>query len=148
MTTAVDVSQKIEEIGNMAGYKLARHPQAPETLVCPFDMGNGRSQSVYIMPVGKTPTGEDIACFMSPCAALKKGLLGSMSKNQAIDLLKRNANLVTGSFAIEKVGDKEILVVRSTQIVQTMEIEEFKFHVNIVSIIADEYEREHGTDVF
>ncbi len=148
MTTATDITQKIEEIGTMAGYKLARHPQLPDMLVCPFDMGNGRSQSVYIMPSGQTPAGEDLACFMSPCQALKKGLLGSMSKNQAVDLLKRNAGLVTGCFAIESMGDTDMLVVRSTQIVPTMEIEEFKFQVNLVALIADEYEREHGNDVF
>jgi len=148
MSTATDVSRKVEEIGTMAGFKLGRHQQIPEMIVCPFDMGQGRSQTVYITPVGQTPAGEDLVCFMSPCQTVKKGLLGSMPKNQAVDLLRRNSQLITGSFAIQQFGDTDILVVRSTQIVDTMEIEEFKFHANFVAIIADEYEREHGTDVF
>jgi hypothetical protein len=148
MTTAINVTQKIEGIANMAGYQLSHHPQIPEMLVCDFDMGNGRSQIVYIMPIGQAPDGEELVSFVSPCQRIKKGLLGSMSKNQAVDLLRRNANLIAGCFAVQKVGDVDILVVRSSQIVDTMEIEEFKFHINLVGAIADEYEREHGTDVF
>jgi hypothetical protein len=148
MTTTTNVTQKVEEIANMAGYQLGRHPQVPEMLVCNFDMGNGRSQAVYIMPIGQAPGGEEMVSFISPCQRMKKGLLGSMSKSQAVDLLKRNANLIAGCFAIQSVGDVDVLVFRSTQIVDTMEIEEFKFHLNLVGFIADEYEREHGTDVF
>ena len=40
------------------------------------------------------------------------------------------------------------MMVVSSQIVDTMEVEEFKTHVNCVALVADEYERECGHDNF
>ena len=148
MQTATQVMQKVEEIGAMAGYELSRHPNTDEMIVISYDMGNGRTQTVYVHSCGKTPEEQDLVCFMSPCQAVKKGLLKGMGKDQAIDLLRRNGQLVVGSFAIDNIDGTEILVVRSTQIVDTMEVEEFRFHANFVAIIADRYEQEHGEDVF
>ena len=148
MQTATQVMQKVEEIGAMAGYELSRHPNTDEMIVIGYDMGNGRTQTVYVHACGKTPEDQDLICFLSPCQAVRKGLLKGMGKDQAIDLLRRNGQLVVGSFAIENIDGTEILVVRSTQIVDTMEVEEFRFHANFVAIIADRYEQEHGEDVF
>ena len=148
MQTATQVMQKVEEIGAMAGFQLSRHPNIPEMIVIGYDMGNGRTQTVYVHTCGKTPEDQDLICFMSPCQAVKKGLLKGMGKDQAVDLLHRNGQLVVGSFAIADFGGTDILVVRSTQIVDTMEVEEFRFHANFVAILADRYEQEHGEDVF
>ena len=70
-TTSVAVIGKVQEIASLAGYKTSMHPQIPDMLVCPFDMGGGRSQAVYIQPCGQTPEGQDIVCFVSPCMSFK-----------------------------------------------------------------------------
>lgn len=147
-STNTNVMQKVEQIATMAGYKVQQHPQMPDMIVCPFDMGNGRSQVVYLHPCGQSFEGQDVICFMSPCMSVKKGLLKGLSKKVASNLLQRNSCLKTGAFAIVNFDNIDLLVVRSTQIVDTMEVEEFRMHVNACAVIADEYEREHGTDVF
>jgi hypothetical protein len=148
MQTTTQIMQKVEEIGAMAGFQLSHHPSIPDMIVIPYNMGNGRTQTVYVHFCGKTPEDQDLICFMSPCQAVKKGLLKGLNRDQAIDLLRRNGQLVVGSFAVQDFGGTDILVVRSTQIVDTMEVEEFRFHANFVAIIADRYEQEKGTDVF
>jgi hypothetical protein len=148
MQIATQIMQNVEEIGAMAGFQLSRHPNIPNMIVVPYNMGNGRTQTAYVHSCGKTPEDQDLICFMSPCRAVKKGLVKGMGKDQAIDLLRCNGQFVVGSFAIQNFGGDDILVVRSTQIVDTMEVEEFRFHANFVAIIADRYEQEEGTDVF
>ncbi|MBL1216237.1 MAG: hypothetical protein D8M59_01940 [Planctomycetes bacterium] len=139
--------QRVQEIGEMAGITLVQHPSC-DMLVCHFDMGGGRTQNVYIRHCGTTPDGQDVVCFMSPCMTLEKGFLKGMGKNQAIDLLQRNAQLLFARFAIQTLPDGDLLVVCSDQIVDTMEVDEFKHHLFCVGGIADNFEKEHGRDMF
>ncbi len=147
-TATTEVLRKVNEIAALAGYTVQPHDQVEDMLVCPFDMGGGRSQIVYIHPVGQTPDGMEIISFFSPCAAVKQGFLNGLSKRHAVDLLRRNGMLLGGQFAVVDFGNIDLLVVRSTQIVDTMEVEEFRMHANLVAMVADDYEREMGTDVF
>ncbi|MFG0330618.1 MAG: hypothetical protein ACF8PN_12060 [Phycisphaerales bacterium] len=141
------VIDRVKAIAEMAGFTLSKHPDC-DALVCPFDMGNGRSQSVYLTHCGATPDGHDVVSFMSPCMAIEKGLMKGVSKTMALDLLRRNSNLLFAHFAIEQMPGGEILVVTSNQIVDTMEVEEFRNHILCVASIADAFEREIGRDMF
>lgn len=142
------VLEKVTQIATMAGYTVKPIPERNFVAV-PFDMGNGRKQVVYIRYIGQTPDEQDVVSFDSPCLEVKKGWLRGLSKDKALDLLKRNANLLFGAFAIEQLeGDHDVLIVCSNQILDTMEVEEFDAHVRAVAVIADEYEKEHGQDVF
>ncbi|MCL4741182.1 MAG: hypothetical protein KJZ54_03175 [Phycisphaerales bacterium] len=145
--SCTDVLSKVEEIAGLAGYKVSRHPSGG-LLVVAFDMGRGRTQNVFIAPCGTTPDGKNVVTISSPCMAVKKGLFKGIGRAQALDLLRRNAMLTFGHFAIASAGDCEGVMVCATQIVETMEIEEFEALVNTVAIVADEYEREHGQDRF
>lgn len=145
--SCTDVLSKVEEIAGLAGYKVNRHPSG-SLLMISFDMGRGRSQNVFIVPCGTTPDGKNVVSFSSPCMAVKKGMFKGIGKAQALDLLRRNAMLKFGHFAIASAGDCEGIMACASQIVETMEIEEFEALANTVAIIADEYEREHGQDQF
>ena len=139
---------KVEEIAALAGYKVSRPAQMPDSIQVAFDMGGGRSQNVFIHHAGATAEGQDVVQFLSPCMVVKKGLFKGIGKSQALNLLNRNANLLWGYFAVTSAGDTEGVMVCSTQIVDTMEVEEFRAHVNYLAVIADGYEREHGLDQF
>jgi hypothetical protein len=142
------VLEKVSQIATMAGYTVKSMPERNFVAV-PFDMGNGRKQVVYVRYIGQTPDEHDVVSFDSPCMEVKKGWLRGLSKDRAIDLLKRNANLLFGRFAIEQIeGEDDVLIVCSTQIIDTMEVEEFDAHCRAVAVIADEYEKELGTDHF
>ena len=142
------VLEKVAQIATMAGYQVKSFPERNFVAV-PFDMGEGRKQVVYIRYIGQTPDEHDVVSFDSPCMEVKKGWLAGLSKNQAVDLLKRNASLLFGSFAIEQLeGDADVLIVCSNQILDTMEVEEFDAHCRAVAVVADDYEKELGRDEF
>jgi hypothetical protein len=144
------VLEKVSQIAAMAEMPVQRHP-SEQMLIASFDMGAGRHQLVYIRYVGETPDGHDSISFMSPCMELKKGgwFGGALTRKRAVDLLRRNAALLFGSFALYTfTGGEQVLVVVSSQIVETMEVEEFRTHLGAVAFVADHYERELGTDVF
>ena len=145
---AVEVLEKVRKISAIADYHAQPHPE-DDMLVISFDMGRGRSQMVYVRYIGQTPDGHDSVLFMSPCLELKIGLFSGLGRRRAVDLLRRNAQLRFGSFALFAFkGGTDVLMVVSSQIVDTMEVEEFKTHVNCVALVADEYERECGHDNF
>ena len=144
------VLQKVLQIGSMAGFSLEPHPTDRGTLTAGFDMGNGRKQMVFVRYTGTTPDGQNCICFWSPCMQLKKGgLFGhQMGKGQAIELLRRNSMLAFGAFALINFDSADVLAVMSSQIVETMEVEEFKTHISCVALAADAYEMEVGKDEF
>lgn len=147
---SAEVLERVSQVADKADFKLHPHPNG-SVLMVKFNMGDGRSQTVYIEHTGKTFDGQDCVTFMSPCKVLKKERIlgGGLNKNQVMDLLRRNAKLHFGSFALETFeGRNDVLVVMSSQIVETMDVEEFKTHVSFVAYAADEYERECGQDVF
>ena len=144
------VLQKVLQIASMAGFNVEPHPNARDTLAAGFDMGGGRKQMVFIRYTGTTPDGHNTICFWSPCMQLKKGgLFGhQLGKTQAIDLLRRNSMLAFGAFALINFDSRDLLAVMSSQIVETMEVEEFKTHISFVALAADAYEQEIGKDEF
>lgn len=144
---ADQILDQLKQIGSMAGYELQMHENG-DMLVTPFDMDNGRKQLVYLRYAGRTPNDKDVVAFMSPCLEIKKGFMRGLGGGRAVDLLRRNAQLLFGHFALFDFGDVEILMSSSYQILETMEIEEFEAHLNCVALAADSYEQEHGLDQF
>ena len=71
-----------------------------------------------------------------------------MSKKRATDLLRRNAGIPFAAFAIITSGDTDLLCVRRTQLLETMEVQEFVASCECVAGIADAYEKELGKDEF
>jgi hypothetical protein len=143
------VYEKIKQIASVAGIKIGKHPES-DVLCAGFELQGGRTQMVFVCHAGETPQGQDVVCFMSPCMRLKKGLLGGpgLSRDRAIDLLRRNSRMLFGYFALHNMSGVEVLMVCSDQIVDTMEVEEFMNHLGACASIADHYEQEHGRDDF
>jgi hypothetical protein len=145
-----EVLERVNQVAAQADFKLHPHPNG-DVLMIKFNMGNGRSQTVFIESSGQAITGQDCVTFMSPCKVVERHEAGDgcFDKEQAMELLRRNAKLHFGSFALETFeGRNDVLVVKSSQIVSTMDVEELKAHVSFVAFAADEYERECGQDVF
>ncbi len=145
------VLDQVVELAAMADITMGRHPEDDETLVAGFELGNGRRQSVFVRYVGQSEDGSHCVSFMSPCMSRRRRRLSigdSFGGRRAIDLLRRNAALPFGNFALQRFEDEDVLVVQSSQIVETMEIEELRAHVLHVALIADAYEMEHGRDDF
>ena len=142
-----EVLEKVRKIGTTAGYELVVD-ESGDLLVAPFIMPDGRAQTVYIQYRGQTPDGKDIISFLSPCLEIKSGILKGLRKNQAVDLLRRNSNLFFGHFGLFEFRGAEVVMSSSSQILETMDDEEFQVHINYVATVADSYEREVGQDRF
>ncbi|MBI5208616.1 MAG: hypothetical protein HY927_01425 [Elusimicrobia bacterium] len=140
----VPFADYIEQLAKKAG--MVVNKTNPDLVVIPFDMGGGRHQNVFVRPMGKTGDGNVIIGFFSPALKMPSGqMLGQKSAN---DLLRENAKLAHGAWAIEKIENDDYLVVYDTQIAQTMEAEEFKASAYALSSIADEMEKRLGADSF
>ena len=87
--------------------------------------------------------------FVAAVQRIGKGLLGGgMKGSTAIDLLRRNASMPFAAFCLLPGGDGETLCARSTQLLETMDPEEFQASCLCVARFADEYEATLGKDEF
>lgn len=143
--TATGTLQKIEEIAAMAGIQCVNEGKY---LVVPFRIGENRRQAVFVNEYATLPDGMHVISFFSPCGKNKPGFLAGMSKAQAIDLLRRNGHSLFGGFVLARVRDEEYIAFQTTQIIETMEVEEFRDHANAVASLADGYEAQMGQDSF
>jgi hypothetical protein len=140
-----DVLTKIEQIARMADLRCQRRG---ELLFFGFDMGGGRTQTLAIGHMGEGDDGMNVIVFFSPCQSISSGLLGGLSKSSAVGLLKNNATLPFGHFAIMQLGEQDMVCVRATQLLETMEVKEFEALCYSVAQIADAWEQKIGQDKF
>ena len=120
--------------------------RSPDMVICPFEMGEGRHQNVFIRPMGTTNAGNHIVSFFSPC--LKLAANQQLGQKAANDLLKKSAKLAHGAWCIDTVGGEDYLGVIETGIAQTMQPEEFQAACRSISWVADEMEKQLGADAF
>ena len=122
------------------GYELAYDHENQE-LHYTLHFENGRTQTVYIEKVKPLPGGMDVIRFVSPCLDLSGARQKTLTKAKAVDLLARNNDEVTYcSFAYS--DRRKAIVVQATQIVRTMDDDEFEMLLKFVGAVADEYESE------
>lgn len=111
-----------------------------DTLSYEFLFENGRKQKIYIEVIEPIAVGHEVIRFISPCMDLSGSKARRLTKDVAIDFLKRNCEDSTYcSFAISK--EREAIVVEATQIVSTMDDDEFKHLIKHVASVADDYEK-------
>lgn len=141
----MDLLEKINQVAAMAGIRGQRQGNV---LVYSWELGGGREHICYVAPLRETDAGLHIICFFAPCERIDQGLLSGMSRVTAIKLLRYNANLDFGHFCLMKIGEEELLCVRATQILETMEIQEFEENCLGIVRLADAWEEKLGRDEF
>ena len=105
------------------------------------DMGNGRTQTIYIELITPLKKGLDVIRFVSPCMDLSGKQLRSLKKDTAIDFLKRNCeDSMYCAFAYSE--KRKAIVAEAMQIVKTMDDDELVALLEKVAEVADEYERD------
>ncbi len=135
----------IEFIAAMAGFKTQK---LSETLiVIKYELAGGRSRIVWISPVGKDRFNNTVISIASP--TLKMGTAGRyLSQKHANGLLRHNAQLQHGAWAIENIEGDDYLVMFDTQIAETMDTIEFATSVKEAATLADAMEKQLGKDQF
>ncbi|MHC4390843.1 MAG: type III secretion system chaperone family protein [Planctomycetota bacterium] len=140
-----DVLARVEAVGAEAGLTGQR---TGDLLMYGFELPGGRRQTLAIRKFAQTDDGMNIISFISPCERLGSGFFSGMSKKTALELLRLNSQLPNGAFCLSTIGGTEHLCVRATQILETMEVEEFEAHCMAVASLADIWEMRIGKDEF
>ena len=109
-----------------------------------FEVGDGRSQRVFVRPTGSTPDGKTVVTISSPAHLQSKGWFSSFSREDAINLLRLNENTFFARYGIQDAGSvsKEMMIVASSDVIlETLDAEELRAHAHFVSHAADAYEK-------
>lgn len=139
--------EKIADIATLAGMK-GEVDEDKLHFVAGFNLGEGRSQMVYVRATGRAPNDAPFVTFFSPCLTVKTGLLKGISKEQALDLLVRNEQVPFARYGVWKQDGKDMIVASIDHLLDTLDPEELKHNMWAVALAADVYEKEHGQDKF
>lgn len=95
-----DVARQIREFGRRCGYESSPSGQGWQIVV---PLRQDRRQAVYLGPAGTDPEGRPILALVSVC--------GPVNDRDCRTLLKLNARIVEGHFAIRVLRGEEYFVV-------------------------------------
>jgi len=141
-----NVLERIDEIATLAGLN-GRINEEFMRFEMGFGLDNGRSQVVYVRPVNsamKTP----VITIFSPCLVKKKGTFQGISKKMALDLLRRNEEVIFARYGIHEAKEETLVIASIDHLLDTLDAPEFGASAYHVALAADTYEREHGQDRF
>ena len=140
----LEVLEKMSSIAALAGLKAQVDESNMHLEMC-FGLPNDRSQVVYVRPTAKKQDSVVVTIF-SPCLKVKKGLMSGISKQQALDLLKRNEDTLFARYGVWSAREADMIVASVDHLLDTLDPEEFMASAFHVAIAADIYEKEHGQD--
>ncbi len=143
----LEVLRKFSDIAALAGIKGDINEEAP-SFSAGFELPEGRSQMVYVRPLPEAVGGKDAVCIFSPCRRVKKGILGGLKKNEAMELLQLNSQLLLARYAIEDAEDGYMVVTSIDCVLETLDAEEVEAYFWSLAIAADNYEKRFGGDEF
>ena len=119
-----------------------------DLFVAGFELESGRSQMVFARALPEAVKGRDAVCIYSPCRRVKKGFMRGLSKDDSLELLKLNSEVLMARYGIIE-SDDEFLVMASVDVIlDTLDAEEVEASFWFVAIAADEYEKKFGGDEF
>jgi len=141
----ISFSDYVRAVAARAGLRVQQ--QSDFEVTADFDMGDKRTQRVWIGLVGEDSEGNLIISISSPAHRMRPGQ--KLSLEFANQLLCENASLAHGAWAIRKTKEYDYLVMFDTQIVGSMDPEELRASVVAVAARADQMEKKiTGGDVF
>jgi hypothetical protein len=143
----LELLKQVANVATLAGLK-GRIDENGKHFVMGFDMKDGRGQQVFVRPNGYSPEGAAIVTMWSPAHVFAKGLFGSISKDQAVELLKMNENGFFARYGVW-VNEKETVVIVSWDLLlSTLDPDELRAQAYCVAYAADAYEAKHRKDKF
>ena len=145
-----DPLQHIAEIAALAGIK-GRVDEQRNWFSAGFTLDKeGRTQQVIVRISGRSPRGQQIVTFFSPCRRLKTGFMRGLSKEEAIELLRINEKIPFARFGLQRFEDEDVdmIVASVDHVLATLDAKEFEEHIWAVASFADMYEKKHGGDEY
>ena len=145
MSDTENLLKRIDHILRSAGIPSEQYEVG---IRCRFQLAGGRQQTVEIEPVTRTPEDNHVISFFSRCELLGKSLFDQLSGTQANSLLRLNSTLPIGYFCIKDIDGQRYLGVRSTQLLETMDLEELRVNLGALAQLADQWEERLDKDEF
>jgi hypothetical protein len=143
---SLKVLERVGDIATLAGFKGKLDDERMQfALGLGFD--NGRSQMVYVRDTSRSPDRHIITVF-SPCLVRKKGFWKGVSKELAIQLLRKNEAVHFARYGIWELEKQDVIVASIDHLLDTLDPPEFEASVVHVAMAADTLERQHGQDEF
>ena len=138
----VNFAYWIEGIAAMAGLEAER--LSDELVAINYVLLDGRTQVVWVNPIGRDPMGNTIVGISAPAMKVGKGHL--LPRQVTNNLLRENSKMYHSAWSIELIEGDEYLVVFDTQIAETMDTKEFSASVQVCAILADDWKKKLDRD--
>jgi len=145
---------RLEALGEGLDYEVGEHGDTG--LMITVRWPDKRAQPVYLAMLKPEGSGGNFVRFSSPAMSLASSRssgkwptpkLNKLSKGFLVDLLERNARPdLNCRFTLDRTEQAVTVVV--DQLLETLDDEEFRHHVEHVAKVADDYEKEMGRDDF
>lgn len=126
-----DARSSLKQIAQASEWKLTENGDKWQITV---PVGTLRKQTVNVDFSQKDEAGNRLICFWSSC--------GTMDPRHAQALLRFNAQLVHGAFAVQKQEDTELLVIRGNLLADTADPLELTRTVTSIAWQADKFEEQ------
>ena len=75
-------------------------------------------------------------------------MLNRLSRQEAIDLLKKNEQVLFARYGMWSTADADMIVASVDHLLETLDPDELKTSMLCVALAADAYEKQHGGDDF
>ena len=143
----LEVLEKLVSIAALGGVNMGVN-QRMMRVEGEFSLPGNRTQLCFVRPSAKLRD-QVVVTFYSGCLRVKKGFLSGMSKDMAIDLLRRNENMLFARYGLMSDDDADMVVASADYLLDSLDPEEFEHAIWHVAMAADQYEKEKsGRDEF
>ena len=143
----IEILSRFADIASIAGVR-GKIDEELALFAAGFELEEGRSQMVFARALPEAVKGQDAVCIYSPCRRVKKGFMRGFSKDDCLELLRLNSELLMARYGVIE-SEEEYLVMASVDIIlDTLDAEEVEASFWFVAIAADDYEKKFGSDEF
>ncbi len=127
--TTSDPKAIVRQVCQSSGYPIAEQGEAWQVTV---PIGGLRKQIVTVRFDQKDAQGHPIVAYQSSC--------GPVNEQTALTLLRYNTKMVHGAFAVEKIGDTEMVMIQANQLVDMLNVVGVNQVLSAVAWQADQVE--------
>lgn len=137
--------ERVKQVAEAAGIK-GRIDEEMMQFQMLLGLPGDRSQIVLVRD--SSAKERRVVTFFSPCQVIKKGLIGGVSKETAIQLLLANERMHFARYGLWELDRKLTIVASYDCLLDTLDPPECQNAAWSVAFAADRFEQQRGSDTF
>lgn len=142
-----EILDKVADLATLAGIR-GEIDDERDMFVTGFQLPDQRSQMVYVKAMPEAIAGKDAVCIYSPCRLVKTGFMRGITKDQALELLKLNDQIIIARYGVQEAEGKMLVTASVDRAIDALGHDELQEHFMYVALAADSYEKKFGVDEF